>query len=464
MPKKIEGAWIWTKVMPQLVPEINFKNLLELGTIARHKKKVEIYGYLRASIRKIQWTKIAGLRAIAIERDIEKQMEPGIMILDPLGITDHSLCITDCLVHTKSALDSLAVFLNELLGLGAKGGKRDPKHDKFRRQIIAKDHAVGKVIKKLEPWLIDLQNLRDEWIHRTTVEDVILIGPSKLGVLPLPRKAHIEMKEANTSKDLWSTSGFVKYHYDQFIILLNAIVERCIQIEAKDLDRIPVPNPKELGVVFFNTRLIENMTVKAIRMSNITLSGYYKRLSEMFEGFEFFRLDGSHWEFLTNLARGLCQYVRAYFDIPGEIPNIRVIFVEESKFDNLRNFKKLPKTTRNIKATTIHKGFLDPEGKEECYFIVIQETRLARTKRYLVRHLRQKQSTSDTILRSLIHEVIHLYEETTSRKYLHLQTLITEDEINICSKFKEDHPELFTKQTNENMLKTLRKMPNNSAR
>lgn len=313
----------------------------------------------------------------------------------------------------------------------------------------------------MEPWLIDLQDLRDEWIHRTTVEDIILIGPSKVGVLPLPKKAHIELKEANT-KDLWSGSNFVKYHYDQFIILLNAIIERCIQIEARGLEKIPVPNPKELGLVFFDTRLIENMTVKAITMSNITLSGYYKRLSEMFREFEFFRLNGSHFEFLTNLSEGLCQYVRAHFDISLEIPNIRVIFVTENKFSDLPNFKKLPKTIQDIKATTVHKGSLDPEGKQECYFIVMQEKRLARTRRHLTRQLRQKQSTSETILRSLIHEIIRIYEEMTSKEYLdHKKMLVSEDEINIYNKFRNEHPEYFTKQSNENVLKTIKKLPDN---
>ena len=463
-PPKIKGAWIWSEVMPQLVPEIDFNNLLKLGTIVKHKGRAEFYQYLRASLRKIQWTKIPGYKAIAIERDIWNQKKPNTLILDPLGITDHSLSITDCLIHTKSALDSMAIFLNELLGLGAKREKRDLKHEKFRSQIIDKDHVIGKVIKKLEPWLIDLQRLRDEWIHRTTVRDSILIGPSNVGVLPLPKKAHVDMKGPITPKNFWSTSDFVKYHYYQFIYLFNAVVKRSIQIEVKDLDKIPVPDPDELKLCLFRTRVTEKMTAQKVIMSNITLSSYYKRLSEMFEGFEFveFRVNGSHFEFLTNLAKGLWEYIRAYFGISAEIPNIRVIFVTEDTFNKLLNFKKLPKTIQNRKATTIHKGSLDPEGKQECYFIAIQKSRLTRTIRYLIRYLRQNQNTSEIILRSLIHETIHLYEEMTSKKFLnHNKTLVTEDEINIYTKFQNEHPEYFTKQSNENMLKTLKKIPNN---
>src|SRR3989337_905023 len=160
-PSEVKGAWIWTEIIPQFVPEINFANLLRLGTIVKHKSRVELYHSLRASLRKIQWTKVAGLRAVAIERDIEKQKQPNTLILDPLGITDHSLCITDCLIHTKSALDSMAVFLNDLLEINAKGPERDLKLGRFRRQIINKDHVIGNVVKNFEPWLTDLQDLRD---------------------------------------------------------------------------------------------------------------------------------------------------------------------------------------------------------------------------------------------------------------------------------------------------------------
>lgn len=197
---------------------------------------------------------------MAIERDIKDHMKPNILILDPLGITDHSLSVTDCLIHTKSALDSMAIFLNDLLELNAKGGKRDLKHYKFRQQIIAKDHIIGKVIKELEPWLNDLQDLRDDWIHRTTIEDTILVGPSEVGVLPLPKKVHVEKKKPLSPKNFWSTSDFVKFHYQNFVHLFNIVIQRCIQIETIGLKEVPSPNPSELKfLALFPTRLTEDM-------------------------------------------------------------------------------------------------------------------------------------------------------------------------------------------------------------
>ena len=40
VPQKIKGAWIWSHVLPQLVPEIAFDKLLKLGTIVKHKDKI----------------------------------------------------------------------------------------------------------------------------------------------------------------------------------------------------------------------------------------------------------------------------------------------------------------------------------------------------------------------------------------------------------------------------------------
>lgn len=464
LPSEIKGAWIYSEVVPQLVPEINFANLLRLGTIVKHKNRIGNYQSLRASLRKIQWTKIAGTRAIAIEKDIAKlQKEPNTAILDPLGITDHSLCITDCLIHTKSALDSMAVFLNDLLELNAKGAKRDLKLEPFRQQIAGKDHVIGDVVRELSPWIDDLQDLRDEWIHRTTVEDIILIGPSKIGILPLPKKAHVKIRESMqlNSDKFWSTSNFVKYHYDQFVLLFNTVVDRARLIEGHDLDKVPEPNPEEFGLMaLFPVRVTKNMVLKKIKLSIPSLSGYYHRLSELFKATEVEanRIDGSHFEFLTNLSEGLWNYTCAHFGFPANMPVIRVIFVEENKFRQFSS-DKLSGMSIERKASAMHRGFLDAEGKQEGYFIMLQKSRLRIAREYFMRHLRKSQNTSEIILRLLIHEITLIYEEVTHKKYVdEAQALLTDDEANIYSKFKNEHPEYFTEQSNKNMQKTLKKI------
>jgi len=464
VPQKIKGAWIWSHVLPQLVPEIDFDKLLKLGTIVKHKDKNTFYHSLRASLRKIQWTKISGLKAMAIERDIKDHMKPNILILDPLGITDHSLSVTDCLIHTKSALDSMAIFLNDLLELNAKGGKRDLKHYKFRQQIIAKDHIIGKVIKELEPWLNDLQDLRDDWIHRTTIEDTILVGPSEVGVLPLPKKVHVEKKKPLSPKNFWSTSDFVKFHYQNFVHLFNIVIQRCIQIETIGLKEVPSPNPSELKfLALFPTRLTEDMVAKKMTLSNLTLSGYYKRLSELHQRFDFpkSKLEGSEFGFLTNLCKGLWNYVAMHFGVTAEMPNIRVIFVPEKKFKQFLNSRGIPEALKKRMATTIQRGSLDVEGKQEYYFIIIQKSRIKKAKEFFTHYLRKSQNTSEAILRLLIHETIRVSEDIADKRLLDNAKAVTEDERSIYNKFKNEHPEYFTKKSNEHMLNTLKKIPHN---
>ncbi len=468
IPAKIKGAWLWSHVIPQLVGEINFEKLLELGTIVKHKDRTAVYQSLRASLRKIQWTKISGLKAISIEQDIKNRQKPNVLVLDPLGITDHSLSVTDCLIHTKSALDSLGIFLNDLLDLKVKDGKYpDLKHPFFRQQIIDKDPIIGPVIKNLGPWFADLQDLRDEWIHRTSIEDSILIGPSEVGVLPLPKKVQAEQKKSLSPKNFWSTSEFVKFHYQNFVHLFNIVVQRCIQIEKVGLEQVPSPNPSELSLIaLFPIRLTQNMVAKRITLSNWTLSGYYKRLSELHQKFDFragakSKLEGSEYNELTDLCKGLWGYVSRTFGIPAKTPNIKVIFVPETSFKQFLNSKRIPETIKKRMATTIQKGSLDVEGKQEHYFIVIQKSRIKKAKRFFTSYLRKSQNTSETILRLLIHEIIGIYLDVTGKKQLDAAKQIIEEELNIYNEIKTDHPEYFTKKTNENLLKNLKKIPDN---
>ena len=272
------------------------------------------------------------------------------------------------------------------------------------------------------------------------------------------------MKEPITYENFLSTSDFVKLHYEQFIQLFNVVVGRAIEIESKDLGKIPEPNSAEYGMIFFRTRTTENMTVKTMKMSNTLISAYYKRLSELFKEFEIAesKIEGSHFDFLTSLSKGLWEYTCIHFGISANAPNIRVIFVTESKFQQLLSFEKLPEPARKRKASTMHKGFLDPDGHEDCYFIVLQVSRLRMAREDFMRYFSQSKSTSETILHLLIHEIIRIYEEVTQKIYLKQSLeLVTNDEIDIYNKFHKDHPEYFTKQSNENMQKTIGKIPAN---
>ena len=268
--EKIKGV-IFTEIIPQFLSEVDPKKLVELGAIVRKKGRTEIYEPLTDSLRKIQWVKLVGLKATAIEKDIAGAMEPKTLAMDPLGQTVHALCVTDCLLHTKSALDSMAVFLTSLLNLDVKGGNRDFKKPKFRQLIAEKDPMLKHKIKKLLHWFEQLQEIRDEWIHRSSVRCKLIHGPSKVGVLPIPKKVMLHFYEqsklAVTERNFWSTKDFVEYHYSNLLTLFLAIVERCIQIERKDLiELIPVPADAEKELIMFPTRVTKKMTVEKMKV------------------------------------------------------------------------------------------------------------------------------------------------------------------------------------------------------
>jgi len=269
-PEKWKGI-IFTEIIPQFLPEVNPKKLVELGAIVREKGRTQMYEPLIDSLSKIQWVKLVGLKAIAIEKEIAGDIEPNTLFTDPLGQTAHALCVTDCLIHTKSALDSMAVFLTSLLNLDVKGGERDFKKPKFRQLIAEKDIFLKHKIRKLEHWFKQLQEIRDEWIHRRSIRSRLIHGRSKVGILPIPKKVMLsheeQIKLSITEENFWSTKDFVEYHYTNLLTLFLAIVERCIQVERRDLkESVPesVLASVEEELTIFPTKAAENMVVENI--------------------------------------------------------------------------------------------------------------------------------------------------------------------------------------------------------
>ena len=269
-PEKIEGA-IFTEIDPKLTPEINSKDLIKLGVIVRKKGYNKKYEPLTDSLRKIQWVKICGLRAIAIEKEITSKKEPNVFVFAPSLQVAHSLNVTDIILHSKSALDSIAVFLTDLLTLGETGGDRDLKKKKFRDDVLRKDPSFGLDLMEFEPWLNELQNIRDEWIHRTSIRVAIIQGKSEIGALPIPKDVtkgvgalDLELNKQN----FWSTEEFVNIHYSNLTNLFQKLIVRCIEIESMGLSSPVTINYDESKLGFFPTRSTENITPKTIRFYN----------------------------------------------------------------------------------------------------------------------------------------------------------------------------------------------------
>jgi hypothetical protein len=270
-PEKMEGSLFFREIMPQFLPEYSPFKLALLGLIVEKKGKTRIYEALRYSLRKIQWVKLIGLKAIYLEEEISKAVEPNTLVLDPLRQTVHSLCVTDCLIHTKSALDSMAVFLTDLLGLDQKAGDRDFKKLGFRQSVCQKDAYLKYKIKKLEPWFLELQGVRDEWIHIKAIESLSVHGKSDVGMLPIPRNISLSAEEQRkislNSKNFWSTKDFVEHHYSQLAELFREIVDRSLQIEHLDLtEPVTVPEHFMKYLTMFPTHSTENMTLQKMKV------------------------------------------------------------------------------------------------------------------------------------------------------------------------------------------------------
>jgi hypothetical protein len=272
-PEKMEGALFFQEIIPQFLPEYSPFKLAMLGQIIEKKGKRAVYQSLRHSLRKIQWVKMVGLKAISIEDAISEAVEPNALLFAPMRQLVHSLCITDCLIHTKSALDSMAVFLTDFLCLPQKLGDRDFKKLGFRQSICQKDPFLKCSIKKFEPWMVELQTQRDDWIHIKSIESIIVQGKSEVGLLPIPKNLNatfrMQQKMSLNSKNFWSTKDFVNHHYTKLKDLFNDIVDRCIQIENQELtEPVVVPQHFMHTLSLFPTHVTEDMQVSKIKFYN----------------------------------------------------------------------------------------------------------------------------------------------------------------------------------------------------
>jgi len=251
--------------------------LIYLSAIIRYKKREQIYRPLTDALRKIQWVKLYGYHAINIENEIARQMEPEVLIFEPIGQIIHAMSVTNLVVHTKSALDSIAIFLTQLYNIKIKGGDRDLKKKSFREQVAVTDLQLGKEILTLERWLDDLQAIRDEWLHRTSMRSIIIYGPSEVGIMPVPKKLsnnYEKALQASLTRDNFSSiKEFAHYHYYNLTKLFNAIVQRAIQIESQDLsETIPKPDQVESQLAIFPVRVNKTTHFTRIKIGRRTAS------------------------------------------------------------------------------------------------------------------------------------------------------------------------------------------------
>jgi hypothetical protein len=269
-----EFPHIFGMVLFGIVPEVSYDDLVYLSRIVKIKQRTQLYGPLADSLRKIQWAKLAGIGANAIEKEVTGQIDDKTVLCDPVGQVQHTKAVIDFVTHSKAALDSIAVFLNAYFSLGEGGGNRDFRKRNFREQAANADVVIGKHVKHIKAWIDNLIAIRDEWIHRDSPL-ITLTGPlTEVGALPIPKRVRSRFEEIDTPltrQFYWSTPEFIEFHFANLVSLFNTIIERCIQLEAASLSELPArPKPGEKPIVAVPFRVSKDMTARKLRLGQRT--------------------------------------------------------------------------------------------------------------------------------------------------------------------------------------------------
>lgn len=183
-----------------------------------------------------------------------------------------------------------------------------------------------------------------------------------------------------------------------------------------------------------------------------------------------FKLDLQAWNEAPQLVYGLWFYICQHYGEKVNMPETVVAFIPArvlkkyvEKFHDSLSASILEeyKTNKNFNdITMIYFGALSDGSGRSFRLIAICKAELARTRRYLTRHLNRAVTLSETILIPLIHETIHMFEEVTGKTYLdHSTSSVTPAEKAIFSHFKNDNPEYFSGQNEKVISKLIAKVP-----
>jgi hypothetical protein len=105
---------------------------------------------------------------------------------------------------------------------------------------------------------------------KSSIRVAIVQGPTDVVVLPIQRDIQLGLKAFRVplrKQDFWSTQEFVEHHYSNLVGLFQEIIERCIQIEMKDLpEQPPVPSEAEKRLLMFPTIVTEKVNFNKMKI------------------------------------------------------------------------------------------------------------------------------------------------------------------------------------------------------
>jgi hypothetical protein len=243
---------IFFEVALEVLPELNYDDLVYLSLLVRSQQREPVYSALVDAVRKVQWMKLSSMDATGLDAVLVAQYDGSVDVVlnDPVGKIRHAKALLELVSHGKAALDSLAVFLNDLLGLGYSGGDRDFRRDAFKKKL-ASSHATLEAFLRAESHWLQLNNTastsivsaRDEWLHRGFPDVAFMWPPTEVGVLPIPKVLTASVTTTATRATHHSTPEFGEYHFSRIIRLLEIVISLAIDIEAGGILSPPPRSP-----------------------------------------------------------------------------------------------------------------------------------------------------------------------------------------------------------------------------
>lgn len=245
MPDKLPHFFF--EVALQVLPELNYDDLVYLSLLASAQQREPLYSSLVDAVRKVQWMKLSSMDAAMLDAVLIAQYDGSVDVLlnDPVGQIRHAKALLELISHGKAALDSLAVFLNELLTLGYGGGERDFRRDAFKKKLASSSASLEPFLRAESHWLqlnstasTSIVSARDEWLHRGFPDVAFMWPPSEVGVLPIPKVLTGSTPTPATRATHYSTPEFCEYHFSRIVRLLEVVISLAIDVEA---GRMPSP-------------------------------------------------------------------------------------------------------------------------------------------------------------------------------------------------------------------------------
>jgi hypothetical protein len=258
-----QAPHFFTSVALNAIPEIEYALLVEVSQLATSNSQNSSYSHIRYALQKLQWVKMACLRAKHIDDELTKIEVDDSLLMDPTGQAEHSRAVFEIMAYGKAVLDALSHFLNYRWALGMKEQTSDFKWQVFRDEVSKISPQIDGFLKSEISWLDkdsrksdSLPAARDEWIHRGAPEIPLAWPPTDVGVLPVPKSLDTKPGSSSISanqENFFSTDQFVEKHWGNLVTLTKLVLHEAILVERDSQPNKEIVDSVGPPVSFFPT-------------------------------------------------------------------------------------------------------------------------------------------------------------------------------------------------------------------